>query len=175
MGSVPDPFGDPRQTCAAPSADARASAVVFLKGELDLSQLPYVWSCLSHAVASGFDSAVVVDLSGVTFMDCSALRPLVAAFLGLAGRLQYRGATDQVARLFTITGQGHLLTASPPGAAPAEGSAGTTGEDQLLGRELLSVFATAADVVLSAGTVSSALHLGPPWQPRPSAGPQLPG
>ncbi|SEP01306.1 anti-sigma B factor antagonist, partial [Actinacidiphila rubida] len=59
---------------------------------------------------------VVLDLSGVTFMDCSGLRVLDHA-LHLAGehdsRLILRGANTSVLRLLKLTGMHRHLTLQP--------------------------------------------------------------
>jgi anti-anti-sigma factor len=70
--------------------------VVALRGELDARDASWLARALSAAAASG--SRIIVDLAGLTFMDCSGVRALVTA------RMQARQAG------------GDLLLAEPRGA-----------------------------------------------------------
>jgi anti-anti-sigma factor len=57
---------------------------VQLSGELDLSTAPQLRDALLPMVRTGGD--LVVDLSGVAFIDCAGLRPLLRAGWELKGR-----------------------------------------------------------------------------------------
>ena len=77
------------------------SCVVHVTGELDLASR----NQLFVAFTAGNHPAMVIDLAGVTFMDCSGYRCLVAARLVIeqGGRsLIVRGATGQPARLLDL-------------------------------------------------------------------------
>jgi anti-sigma B factor antagonist len=79
--------------------------VVEAFGELDLSTADEFGRALRHCGDS--HSVIVVDLSGVTFMDCSALRALGALRRDLAtrrGQLCVVATRPSVLRLFALTG-----------------------------------------------------------------------
>jgi anti-sigma B factor antagonist len=78
---------------------------VRVRGELDMSTTPQLSDALS-AAAEQPASEVMLDLSGVTFIDSSALRLLVLSGRALAeaGRtLQIGPRSDMVARILTMT------------------------------------------------------------------------
>ncbi|MER6298952.1 STAS domain-containing protein [Kitasatospora sp. NPDC001539] len=87
-----------------------APHVVRAYGEIDLDTAPRLRRDLSRALAEHRD--VVLDLSGVTFMDCSGLGVLVDARNQAdrqGSRLLLRGVGRPVARLLKLTGlTGHL-------------------------------------------------------------------
>lgn len=77
------------------------SGVVQATGELDLASR----NQLFVASVAGNHPIMVIDLAGVTFMDCSGYGSLVASRLvvGREGRaLTIRGQTGQPARLFDL-------------------------------------------------------------------------
>lgn len=95
--------------------------LVAVNGEVDLHTAPALRSALDSAVAravaeAGADSAatdVLVDLSGVGFMDSTGLGELVGAHKALArsdGRLHLVAGSDRVARLLAITALDEVLT-----------------------------------------------------------------
>ncbi|MFI6642954.1 STAS domain-containing protein [Streptomyces sp. NPDC050504] len=61
------------------------SVVVELRGELDILTAQPLASCL-RILTSGEGRDVIVDLRGVTFVDCSGLRPLCVAHTRLAAQ-----------------------------------------------------------------------------------------
>lgn len=82
------------------------TTVAVLVGELDAHTCDAVGEQVVSAVADGARD-VVVDLSGVSFLDSSGLRVLVRTrqeVLERGGRLRLRGATDVVERVLQITG-----------------------------------------------------------------------
>lgn len=149
-------------TLASGVRDADTKSVtVRLAGELDLEALPYLQARLHEAVGAGPGTEVVVDLSDVTFMDCSALGPLLVARGGLGGHMRLQGATRQVTRLFTVAGLSDLLSEEAP-ATPRHATPYTTGADvdqDSPTAEMLSGFVRMAGFVLSGETVDSALRL----------------
>jgi stage II sporulation protein AA (anti-sigma F factor antagonist) len=70
-----------------PVARAQRDAVLVVSGELDMATAGELSTRLERAIA-GHASVVVVDTSAVSFVDCSGLRPLLAAEerLGRHGR-----------------------------------------------------------------------------------------
>ncbi|MFJ7243028.1 STAS domain-containing protein [Kitasatospora sp. NPDC098652] len=95
---------------------------VRVSGEIDLDSAPDLRRELSRALAD--HRQVVLDLSQVTFMDCSGLNVLMEARNQAdrnGARLALRGITRPVARLLELTG----LTAWP---APAPRPPGRTAQ-----------------------------------------------
>ncbi|MFE9423208.1 STAS domain-containing protein [Kitasatospora sp. NPDC006697] len=91
-----------------------AVAVVTADGDLDLDSAPALSRELSAAIRT--HRQVVLDLSGVHFMDCSGLKALVHAQnqadrLGVA--LAVRGVGPAVRRLLELTGFGTRVTVRP--------------------------------------------------------------
>ena len=74
-------------------------------GELDLASAPLADLELVRISAGG--GVVVLDLSGVSFMDCAGLEVLLAADARLResrGRLVIMGSPRQIRRLLDLTG-----------------------------------------------------------------------
>lgn len=97
-----------------------------LFGEIDMAAVPVLERSLRAAESNG-NSAIVVDLERVTFIDASGLR----AFLGAAKRAGRSGRTFTITRapavvqrVLQITGTTHLLAADllPISADGAEGN-----------------------------------------------------
>ena len=76
---------------------------VWVTGEIDIATAPRVRRALARAVPDS-SGQVIVDLSGVTFMDCSGLGPLLEAETRLGGRLSLRGVPAKVAALLHLAG-----------------------------------------------------------------------
>lgn len=77
------------------------TCVVYAKGELDLASRNQFFV----ASTAGNHPAMVIDLAGVTFMDCSGYGSLVASRLAIEGggrKLTIRGRTGQPARLLGL-------------------------------------------------------------------------
>lgn len=95
-------------------ASGTSTAVVAARGEIDIDTAPRLHIKLAAALKT--HPEVVLDLSRVTFMDCSGLRVLDHA-LHLAGehdsRLSLRGADAAVRRLLELTGMHQHLTSEP--------------------------------------------------------------
>jgi anti-sigma B factor antagonist len=80
--------------------------VLALYGELDLLTAPRLRRELTEAVTDGRDR-IVIDLSGLEFMDSSGLHVLLEASERARGndhRLSLRSAPPRVHRLFELTG-----------------------------------------------------------------------
>ncbi|MFB7908356.1 STAS domain-containing protein [Kitasatospora sp. NPDC056076] len=83
----------------------RAPFVVRPRGEIDLASAPRLHRELTCALDT--HQNVLLDLSQVTFMDCSGLGALVQARNQAdrtGGRLALRGVGHPVARLLRLTG-----------------------------------------------------------------------
>lgn len=86
-------------------------SVLRLRGELDASNRDHLRSAISSALENR-PPVLVVDLSGLGFMDCAGLSVLVWAHKRLAGcghRLIITGAKPVVQRLLHLTGLGIYL------------------------------------------------------------------
>lgn len=84
-------------------------------GELDLAAAPALDARLREAEA-GDESAVVIDLTEVSFIDSTGLRVLLAAHARsqLRGdRLLITGAGEQAQRLFELAGVAERLPFGP--------------------------------------------------------------
>jgi anti-anti-sigma factor len=76
-------------------------------GELDRAVIREAEQALRAAMAG--DATVVVDLSGLSFMDASGLRMLLAAHARLRDRLVLLRPCPSVHRLFEVTGTAGCL------------------------------------------------------------------
>ena len=95
-----------RVTIAIEVAATGGLAALSVRGELDIRSAPDLRSWLTRVLDDGAGQ-VVIDLSGVEFMDSSGLGVLVGAHRRLArigGRLTIVGVGDVVGRLLHVTG-----------------------------------------------------------------------
>jgi anti-sigma B factor antagonist len=84
--------------------DGRAVVAAF--GDFDVYTAPELRECLEAQILSGHRH-IVIDLTGVTFMDSSALGVLVGArkhALRLEGSVNLVCIDDRIVKLFRITG-----------------------------------------------------------------------
>lgn len=96
--------------------------VVEVSGEVDLHTAPQLRAALEPAVAAaGTDLPdLVVDLTGVGFLDSTGLGEIVGAHKALQAkhaRLHLVSGNDRVRRLLTITGLDGVLAVHPDRAA----------------------------------------------------------
>lgn len=90
------------------------------RGELDLYTGPELRRPLIEITESDAAAQVLVDLTGVTFIDSSGLGVLIGGLRRLraaGGTLAISGATGQVEQVLTVTG---LLTVFPVREAPPD-------------------------------------------------------
>jgi anti-anti-sigma factor len=87
---------------------SEGTVLVRPSGELDVASAPTLWSALAGVSTSGH-TAVVVDLSRLTFSDCAGLRPIRRA-LRQGTDVELRDAVPAVRRVLELTG---LRTAAP--------------------------------------------------------------
>ncbi|PVU82663.1 hypothetical protein DDP54_06180 [Cellulomonas sp. WB94] len=77
-------------------------SVVRVVGELDLASASWVRARIARA-AHDPAREVVVDLSGVSFVDCAGLGALLGAQASLGRRLSLRGPSVAVLKLLELT------------------------------------------------------------------------
>lgn len=85
--------------------------VVVVAGEVDLASAGELRSALATA-AEGRPEQILVDLSGVTFVDSSGLGAIAGGLRAQrahGGQLRVIGAPAHVRRVFEISGLGELL------------------------------------------------------------------
>lgn len=99
--------------------EAHGVTVLFMAGEVDVT----VTEQLGDALATGCSLAgdrLVIDVSGLGFMDLSGVRGVVRAHIWLLGQggsgVVVRGASGKVRRVFELTGLTSLLGDWPPAA-----------------------------------------------------------
>jgi anti-anti-sigma factor len=88
------------------------SGAVVVRGEIDLETGPSLESALTEAVRHGTGD-LVVDLSGVDFMDSAGLNVFVRTYKHLVGqdrRLVVRGPSPVVRRILDMGGADAFLT-----------------------------------------------------------------
>jgi anti-anti-sigma factor len=90
-------------TVAVSEVDTRVFVVV-LEGELDMNTSPDLEPRL-QGLRQGEGVTVIVDVSGLAFIDSSGLNALVVGARELqasGGRMVVAGATDRISRVFDI-------------------------------------------------------------------------
>lgn len=90
-------------------------AVLRPASRLDLRSAPQLRAAVTDAVESG-STLVVVDLSGVDFMDSSGLGALIAGLKTArqaSGDLRICGPTEQVTMVLELTQMDRVLRAHP--------------------------------------------------------------
>jgi anti-sigma B factor antagonist len=95
--------------------DAQGREVVAVRGEIDVATSPALREEL-YAIIDGGARAVVVDLSGLGFIDSSGLGVLVAALKHMRerdGELVLAGLAQPALRVFEITDLTNLFTIEP--------------------------------------------------------------
>jgi anti-sigma B factor antagonist len=96
-------------------------ALVNVEGDVDINSAPLLQQRLIQLLG-GNEPRLLVDLSGVTFIDCFAMRLLVQARRRAEGRpcsIQFVALSNQVERLAGLTGlAGELPVAGPIAAGP---------------------------------------------------------
>jgi anti-sigma B factor antagonist len=97
-------------------------ALVSVEGDVDMNSAPRLQQRLMHLL-EGSEPRLLVDLSGVTFIDCFATRLLAETCRRAEGRpcsIQFVALSKPVERLAELTGlAGELPVARPFAAARA--------------------------------------------------------
>jgi len=102
--SVAAPVSDQLSVAVVGQADSGSWAIVAANGEIDIASAPSLRDALEAVIAPG--ARVVLDLSGVSFMDSTGLSVVIAAFkrlTGAGGELRLVVAGERLRTLFTIT------------------------------------------------------------------------
>ena len=89
-------------TTSGGHSSASTASMLRVAGQVDISAVPHLRDVLERAAADSSHD-VVVDLSEVTFIDCSGLRPLLEARARCGDRFWLSGVTEPVARLLRLT------------------------------------------------------------------------
>ena len=100
-------------------AGAGNCAVVWLGGEVDLSVRGQVLQAVERAILLVDVPHLIVDVSGVTFMDSAGLSVFVAAHKKAAARggtVSVLGASDRLRRLLHMVGLDDVITVLPKDA-----------------------------------------------------------
>ncbi|MFE2425911.1 STAS domain-containing protein [Streptomyces sp. NPDC059373] len=95
--------------------DCRNHALITLSGEIDLDTAHLVRATLERCLHDGI-RAIDVDLTDVTFCDCSGLNAFLYASLrtaGAGGYLRLHYPSPAVEQLFAVTGSGSLFLSVP--------------------------------------------------------------
>ncbi|WP_043673336.1 STAS domain-containing protein [Streptomyces xylophagus] len=108
--------------------DRRNRALITLSGEIDLESAPLLRAALARCLYDGI-RIVDVDLTPVTFCDCSGLNAFLYAMqktTEAGGILQLHHPPPTLGRILDLTGSGSLLLgppveqlSPPPGNVPA--------------------------------------------------------
>jgi anti-anti-sigma factor len=101
--------------CEIGSATAGDPVVVTIRGEVDLATAPQLESSIQRAFTAG-PEAVVLDLDGLTFIDSSGLRVLVALSKDARSRnasLTLRNVPRHAQRVLDLTGLSEWFDRAP--------------------------------------------------------------
>jgi anti-sigma B factor antagonist len=101
-------------------------ALVSVEGDVDINSAPLLQHRLMHLLGRN-GPGLLVDLSGVTFIDCFAIRLLAETRRRAEGRLcsiRFVALSEPVERLAELTGlAGELPVTAPAGAGlPSSGA-----------------------------------------------------
>ncbi|MGW3649847.1 STAS domain-containing protein [Streptomyces sp. NPDC000878] len=100
--------------------DRRKRALVTLAGEIDLESAPLVRTALAECLRDGIRT-IDIDLSPVTFCDCSGLNAFLYASqqtTEAGGALRLHNPPPMLALILELTGSGFLLLDIPFGQLP---------------------------------------------------------
>lgn len=92
--------------CQADAHPRDATHVLRLAGEIDIANSEALVATALLAIGSGHVTTLIVDLSGVDFLDSTALGALVRIRNGAQAQgceVRVQGASRRVAKLFAIT------------------------------------------------------------------------
>jgi anti-sigma B factor antagonist len=95
---------------------AGSYSVVAVRGEVDIHTAPKVQYAIERAAGENGGGAVVVDMSGVAFMDSTALSTFMRAKDSLQEQgtsLRLTAPSKAVERIFNVTGFGEYFEVFP--------------------------------------------------------------
>lgn len=134
--------------------------VVWVRGEHDIATNVSLTAMIGHAARLA-DAAVVIDLSGVTFMDASTLGVIIGCANRLRSRpqsLELRAPSLPALRLLELCGVTHLVhTAAAPGAPHPTGAAALGTWVEIPSTEPDEVIDSGPDHVLAPQPLSDAI------------------
>jgi anti-sigma B factor antagonist len=113
-------FDEQQRTRSAPASGVEqfhlvglnGTRVVVATGEIDMASAPALWEAMSEAIATG-QGDVIVDLSGVTFIDSQGLNVLLRAYKMLSpeGRgVCLRSPRPQTRQALEVSGVASVFT-----------------------------------------------------------------
>ncbi|WP_225882320.1 STAS domain-containing protein [Streptomyces aureocirculatus] len=105
--------------------DRRTRTLLTLAGEIDLETVPLMRATFERCLRDGM-RVIDVDLTPVTFCDCSGLNTFIEAFLhstAAGGTLRLHYPPPMLAWMIDLSGCGFVLMGLPavPGPAPLQG------------------------------------------------------
>lgn len=106
------PDDTPRTALLDLTVDAGPASTIALVGELDPATAPQLDDEIERLLADEGVQRLVLDLSGLTFLDSSGLRVFVTAREALTargGELALRSPSANAQRLLDITGLGEII------------------------------------------------------------------
>ena len=92
--------------------DSNGGALVCLRGRVTVDSSPALRKQLLALLSRGFLPTLIIDLSGLSYIDCSGIATLVEALRIARQRhtnLQVRGVRDGPRHLLEVTGLLHLF------------------------------------------------------------------
>ncbi|MYS24099.1 anti-sigma factor antagonist [Streptomyces sp. SID4948] len=95
--------------------DTKTRALITLAGEIDMQSAPLIRESLARCLRDGIRT-IDIDLTTVTFCDCSGLNAFLAAALltsAAGGSLRLHYPSSAIARLFALTGSDALFSRLP--------------------------------------------------------------
>ncbi|MGW7271642.1 STAS domain-containing protein [Streptomyces sp. NPDC054864] len=98
-----------RPKCVVEQYTRRGSWVVVVRGDLDMDSVPSLREVMERAAAAL--PVLVLDASGVTFADSSALNLLL--LIHQASTLRIAAAPPQMLRMLRLTGADQILNLYP--------------------------------------------------------------
>ncbi|MEV3859371.1 STAS domain-containing protein [Streptomyces sp. NPDC050095] len=101
--------------------DRKTRTLITLAGEIDLETVPLVRAALERCLRDG-TRTIDVDLTPVTFCDCTGLSVFIEAYLhssAAGGTLRLHYPPPLLTRMIGLTGCGFLLTGLPAVPSPA--------------------------------------------------------
>jgi anti-sigma B factor antagonist len=121
-----DPVDGHLTVVVVPGTTAGDWAIVSVSGEIDIASAPSLHEAVGTVSGSG--AHVILDLSGVSFMDSTGLSVLIRAFRGLrddGGELRIVVAGTRIPRLLEVTRLDRVFTTFSTVALAQQGPAAT--------------------------------------------------
>jgi len=91
--------------------------VLAVAGELDDATAPGLGARMARLLGSNPRAGLLLDLGGVTFIDCAGLRPLVQAHRRLGEQLYLRSLRRAVLKVVDLVGLANVFQILPAGTS----------------------------------------------------------